>query len=71
MADPTMTTLLSSKGPEHEAQEEVMPLSEYKFNCSKLVVIKRTPKRNKALMGGVKRHWSKVMMKSVYGTFQA
>ena len=50
-----MLTLLSSRGLEHEAQEEVMPLSQYKFDRSQIVVVKRTLKHKRALIGGIEK----------------
>lgn len=32
-----------------------MSLSEYKFDSSRLMVVKRTPKRKKALVGGIEK----------------
>lgn len=32
-----------------------MPLSKYKFDRSRLVVVKRTPKRKRALIGGAEK----------------
>lgn len=48
-------TPLSSRGLEHEAQEEVMPLTEYKLDHGQLVVVKRTLKRKRALIGGIEK----------------
>ena len=46
---------LSSKVPEHEIPEEAIPFSEYKFDHSKFMVVKRTPKRKTTLVGGVEK----------------
>ena len=46
---------LSSRGQEAETQEDVIPLSEYKFDQSRLAVVKRTPKCRKTLVGGVEK----------------
>ena len=48
-------TPLSSKVPEQQISEEVIPLNEYKFDHNKLVVNKWNPKREKTLVGGVER----------------
>lgn len=55
LVDPLKLTPLSSKDPEYETQEDVMPLSKYKFDRSRLVVIKRNPKHRKTLVGGVEK----------------
>jgi hypothetical protein len=49
------STPLSSKVLEHEISEEVIPLSEYKFDRSKFFVIKRTPKQKRTLVGDAER----------------
>ena len=38
-----------------EAQEDVIPLSEYKFDQIHLAIVKRTPKSRKALFGGIEK----------------
>lgn len=52
---PVTPVLLSSKVPEQPILEEVVPLSEYKFDLRILVMVKRTPKRKITLMKGVER----------------
>lgn len=42
---------MSTKVLEHEIQEEVIPLSDYKFDRRKLAVVKRTPKHKRTLVG--------------------
>ena len=51
LVDPVTPTPLSSKGHQHE----IIPLSKYKLDCNKLVLVKRTPKCKRALMGGAKK----------------
>ena len=55
LVDPVTPTPLSSKVPEHEIMKEVIPLSEYKFDRSRLVVVKRTPKCKRTLIGGTEK----------------
>lgn len=55
LADPVTRTLLIFKVSKHEIQEEVIPLSEYKFDHSKLAVVKRTPKHKRILIGGAEK----------------
>ena len=55
MVDLVTPNPLSTKGPEHETQEEAIPLSEYKFDQTKFVAAKRTPKHKRSLIGGVEK----------------
>lgn len=55
LVDPVTPTPLSSKVPEHEISEEVIPLGEYKFDHSKLAVVMGTPKCKRTLVGGVEK----------------
>lgn len=55
MIDPITLTPLSSRGSKPEAQEEVMSLSEYKFDHTQLVMVKITPKRKKALVRWIEK----------------
>ena len=55
LVHPVTPTPLSSKVPDHEISEESIPLSEYKFDHSKLVVVKRPPKHKRTLVGGVEK----------------
>ena len=52
---PITPTPLTSKGTKHEALEEVIPLSEYKFDHNRLAVVKSTPKRKRDPIGGVEK----------------
>lgn len=55
LIDSIMLTPLSSRGTKHKAQEEVIPLSEYKFDHNRLAMLKRTPKRKRALIRGIEK----------------
>ena len=55
LIDPITLTPLSLRGYEDEYQEEVIPLSEYKFFCRRLVVVKRTAKHKRNLIGGIEK----------------
>ena len=55
LRDPLVPVLLSSKYPKQQILEEVVPLNEYKFDQSRLVLVKRTPKRKKTLVEGKER----------------
>ena len=45
MVDPLTVTPISTIEPEFGDLDDVIPLNEYKFDKSHLVVVKRTPKR--------------------------
>ena len=55
LIDTITLTSLSSRGPECKAKEEVMPLSEYKFDRNRLAMVKRTLKQKRALIGGIEK----------------
>ena len=55
MVDPVTPTPLSTKVPEHEIPKEAIPLSKYKFDHSKLAIIKWIAKQKRTLVGGAKK----------------
>lgn len=55
MVDPLTVTLISTIEPGSRDLDDVIPLNEYKFDRSHLVVVKRTPKCQKILVGGLEK----------------
>ena len=55
MVDPLTITPISTIEPRSGDLDDVVPLSEYKFNRSRLAMVKRTPKHWKVLVGGLKK----------------
>jgi hypothetical protein len=55
MVDPLTVTPISTIEPGSRDLDDVVPLSEYKFDRSHLAVVKRTPKRQKVLVGGLEK----------------
>ena len=51
--DPLKVTMISTIEPESKNLEDVVPLSEYKFDWSRLAVLKRTLKRQNILVGSL------------------
>lgn len=55
MVDPLTVTPISTIEPGSGDLDDVIPLNEYKFDKSHLVVVKRIPKCRKILVGGLKK----------------
>ena len=55
MVDPLIITPISTIEPRSGDLDDVVPLSEYKFDRSRLAVVKRTHKRQKVLVGGLEK----------------
>lgn len=55
MVDPLTITLVSTIELGSGDLDDVVPLSEYKFNKSHLAVVKQTPKHQKILVGGLEK----------------
>ena len=55
MNDPLKVTLISTIEPKSENLEDIMPLSEYKFDRSHLALVKRTLKRWRILVGSLEK----------------
>ena len=55
MVDPLTATPISTIDPGSRDRDDVVPLSEYKFDRSLLAMVKWTPKHRKILMGGLEK----------------
>ena len=55
MVDPLIITPISNLESGSEDLDDVVPLSEYKFDRSRLAMVKRPPKRRKVLVSGLEK----------------
>lgn len=55
MVDPLKVTPISTIEPRSWDLDDVVPLSEFKFDRSCLAMVKRTPKHRKILVGGLEK----------------